>query len=205
MRDVDRGDAEAALQLGDLAAGLHPELRVEVGQRLVHQEDLRLPDDSPAHGDPLALAAGELLRLTVEQAFVEVEDARRLADPSVALVPGHAAHLQREAHVLRDGLARVQGVVLEDHRDVPVLRLDVADVAARDLDPAAVERFQAGQHAERGGLARAGRADQDHELAVLDVEVEHVDGGSDALRVDAGGAYVLNSGHNRDLRERSRP
>ena len=50
---------------------------------------------------------------------------------------------------------------------------------------AAVERLKAGQHPQRGGLARARRADKDHELAVLDVEVERVDSGGDALGVDA--------------------
>src|SRR5487761_350711 len=125
MRHVDRGDAEAALQLGDLAAGLHAQLGVEVGQRLVHQEDLGLPHDGPAHGDALPLGAGQLLRLPAEHALVEIEDARRLADPAVAFVLVDVLHLQGEAPVLRDGLARVQRVVLEHHRNVPVRHGDV--------------------------------------------------------------------------------
>ena len=65
--DVDRGDVEVVLHLGDLGAHLHPQLGVEVGQRLVHEEHLRLAHDRAAHGHPLALAAGELLGLAVEQ------------------------------------------------------------------------------------------------------------------------------------------
>ena len=192
---VDGGDAQPALELGDLAPGLHPELGVEVGQRLVHQEHLRLADDGAAHRDPLPLAARERLRLAVEQGLVEVEDAGRLAHPPVPLGPGHVLHLEREAHVLGDGLARVEGVVLEHHRDVPVLRLHVADVPPGDLDPAAVERLEPRQHPQRGRLARARRADQHHELAVLDVEVEQVDGRRGALGVDPARAYIPNSGH----------
>jgi hypothetical protein len=64
--DVDRGDAEAALQRRDLGAGLHAQLGVEVGQRLVHEEDLGGADDGAAHGDALTLATGEGLRLALE-------------------------------------------------------------------------------------------------------------------------------------------
>ena len=63
VRDVDGGDAQLGLQGGDLDTGLHAELGVEVRQRLVHEEDLRLADDRPAHRDTLTLTTGERLRL----------------------------------------------------------------------------------------------------------------------------------------------
>ncbi len=40
VRDVDGGDAELPLKRADLGAHLHAQLRVEVGERLVHQEDV---------------------------------------------------------------------------------------------------------------------------------------------------------------------
>jgi hypothetical protein len=55
--DVDRGDAELALQPLDLEPHLHPQLGVEVGERLVEQEHRGLAHDGAAHGDALALAA----------------------------------------------------------------------------------------------------------------------------------------------------
>jgi hypothetical protein len=63
VRHVDGGCAEPGLQRGDLGAGLQPQLRVEVRERLVHQEDLRLAHDRAAHRDALALAAGQLTGL----------------------------------------------------------------------------------------------------------------------------------------------
>ena len=66
MGDVERRDAEAALDPQDLGAHLHAQLSVEVRERLVHQEDAGLADDRPAHRDALALAAGELARLVVD-------------------------------------------------------------------------------------------------------------------------------------------
>ena len=65
--DVDRRCFEPVLQLLDLATHLHAQLGVEVGQRFVEQEDLRIADNRPAHGDPLPLAAGKLSRVACEQ------------------------------------------------------------------------------------------------------------------------------------------
>jgi hypothetical protein len=56
--DVDGRGGQALLQLRDGGAHLHPELGVEVRQRLVHEEGRGLPDDGPTHGDPLTLAPG---------------------------------------------------------------------------------------------------------------------------------------------------
>ena len=82
--DVDRRHAEAALQRRDLRAGGDAQLGVEVGQRLVHAEDLRVAHDRAAHGDALALPAGQRLGLAVE-VVGEVEDLGRLLDPLVDL------------------------------------------------------------------------------------------------------------------------
>ncbi len=64
---VDHGDvAHALVQLGDLDAHRDAQRGVEVGQRLVEQEDLGIAHDGAADGDALALAAGKLLGQAVE-------------------------------------------------------------------------------------------------------------------------------------------
>ncbi len=55
--DVDGGDVDAALDAKDLSAHLDAELRVEIRERLIHQEDRGLAHDRPSHRDALALAA----------------------------------------------------------------------------------------------------------------------------------------------------
>jgi hypothetical protein len=45
VRDVDRGAVELAMNAADLRPRLDAELRVEVGQRLVHQDQRRLDHD----------------------------------------------------------------------------------------------------------------------------------------------------------------
>ncbi len=180
--DVDGGDVEVLLQLHDLCAGLDAQLGVQVGQRLVHEEDLRLADDRAAHRHTLALATGEVLRLAVEE-LGEVEDLGGALDPLGDLGLGTLLDRQRKAHVLPHGHVWVQGVVLEDHRDVAVTRLFAGDVASTDGDDAGVGRFQTGQGTQGGGLTATGRSDEDEELAVGDLQVQVLDRGGVRARV----------------------
>jgi hypothetical protein len=98
---VDRGDAERPLETLDLDAHLHAQLRIEVGERLVEEEHLGLAHDGTAHGDALALAAGELAGLAVEERL-DGEDPRGLAYPPVDLVLRGAAVAQAVRHVVVD-------------------------------------------------------------------------------------------------------
>ena len=68
------------MQLRERRAHPDAQLRVEVRERLVEQERLRLADDRAAHRDALALAAGELRRPPVEE-LGEAEQLGDLVDP----------------------------------------------------------------------------------------------------------------------------
>ena len=192
--DVHRRHRQPGLELGELGPGLDPQLRVQVRERLVHQVHLRLANDRPAHGDALALAAREVLRLAIEEGL-EGEHARHLAHPCRPLFLGHLVLLEGEAHVLGDRQLRVQGVVLEDHRDVPVAGPHAAHISVADEDRPLVERLEAGQQAQRGGLARARRPDEHHQLAVVDLEIEMRDGRLVSARVEAGRRRELDRCH----------
>ena len=65
--DVDRGGAQPLVQLLELDPHLHAQLGVEVAERLVEQEHLGIAHDGAAQRHALALAAGELARLAVQQ------------------------------------------------------------------------------------------------------------------------------------------
>jgi len=148
VRDVERRRAEPLLQARHLAPHLHAQLRVQVGQRLVHEERLRFAHDRPAHGNALALTAGHVPRLAV-QVVGEVEDLRRLRHLAVELLARNLALLERVAHVLAHGHVRVERVVLEHHGDVPVLRRDVVDAPAADQQVPLADLLEARDHPER--------------------------------------------------------
>ena len=76
---------------------------------------------------------------------------------------------------------RVKRIVLEDHRNIAIGRIDVIDDSVADRDIAARDRLEPCHHAQQGGFAAAGRTDEDDELAVGNIE-------ADALyRFDAAG------------------
>ena len=169
-------------------------LGVQVGERLVHAEHLRLPHDRPTHRHPLPLTTGELRRLAVQELF-EVKKFGGLLDLAAPLLGRHPTQLEREAHVLGNGLVGVQRVVLEHHRDVAVLGRHSGHVLAADFDGALVDVLQARQHPQGGTLARPGRPDQDHELAIGDVEAQRVDSELVRARVDARSVAVSDCSH----------
>ncbi len=184
MGHVQGGDTELTLQGGDLGTGLHTELGVEVGQRLIHEEDLRLTDDCAAHGHTLTLTTGQGLRLAIK-VLGQVEDLGGLLDALADLFLRGAGDLQGEAHVVGHGHMRVQGVVLEDHCDIAVLGLHGGDILIADEDAALVDLFEAGKHAQGRGLTTARRTNQNQELAILDVKVQIIHRGLVVARVDS--------------------
>ena len=175
VRDVDRRHTQVALHAGDLCAHLYAQARVEVRERLVHQEDPRLAHDRAAHRDALALPAGELPRL----AFQQVRQAERLSRTLHAapdLRPRRPPRAQPEGDVLEHRHVRIERVVLEHHRHVAPSRVELVDGLIADQDLAAVDLLEAGHHPQSGRLAAAGGADEDHELAGGDLQREVVDG-----------------------------
>ncbi|OPZ32288.1 MAG: hypothetical protein BWY98_01352 [Tenericutes bacterium ADurb.BinA155] len=82
--DVNRGRIEGFVEFDDFAAHLNPEFSVEVRERFIHEEDLRIADDGAAEGDPLTLATGEGLRFAVE-VFFDLKDLGGFMDPAIDL------------------------------------------------------------------------------------------------------------------------
>ena len=151
VRHVDGRHTEVALDARDLGSHLDAELRVEVRERLVHEERLRVTHDRSSHRDPLALAAGERARLLLQR-LREPENPCRFADATIDLVLREPAHLQCEAHVPMRIHVRIERVVLKDHRDVAILRRKVVHDLPVDLHRAGGDRLEARNHAERRRL-----------------------------------------------------
>ena len=174
--DEDRGGPEPLVQLLDLGAHLHPELGVEVRQRLVEQEHLRVAHDRAPHRHPLALAAGELARVAVELAAVRPRIAAARSTRAATSALSVRAQLQREAHVLRArscaGRAHSSGTPWRC-RARPASRLFTTRSPIRIVPGG--DALEPGDHPQQRRLAAARRPDQHRELAVLDVEVDPVD------------------------------
>ena len=130
--DVDHGGVEPLVEPRELDAHLHAQRGVEVGERLVEQEDLRLAHDGAADGDALALAAGELPWACGRDSGSSWRRSRRLVDLGVALRLGHAGEAQREGHVVAHRHVRVERVGLEHHGEAALVGRHVVDPLAVD-------------------------------------------------------------------------
>ena len=131
VRHVDRRDAELALELDELGAHLHAQLRVEVRERLVHAgtRAARGRSRGPARRAGAGRRrAGRGLRSSSSSSPSDLAAAR---DPRASTRRFGAARAQREADVLAHGHVRIERVVLEDHRDVALARRHVV----HDLPP----------------------------------------------------------------------
>src|SRR5207249_12047344 len=83
--------------------------------------------------------------------------------------------LEAERHIVADGHVGVERVALEDHRDVAVLGRDVVHDPVADLQLSRGDLLETGDHPETRRLPASGGADQDHELAFIDGEVQVID------------------------------
>jgi hypothetical protein len=175
--DHQDGHVQAEQDLGQLAASG----RVQVGGRLVQDEDLRFHRQYGRHRDPAALAETEVLR----RAAGDVEHADGLQGPLHPLVEFGAAQAQvggAERDVLADGRHEelVVGVLEDDADPAPdlpqaLLVLGVDELAAHVhraetavQDPVEVQ--------DEGRLARPVGAEQRHALALADGDVHAVQG-----------------------------
>ena len=72
------------MQLGDLGTHLNAQLGVQVGERLVHQEDLGLANDGAAEGDALTLTV-EIPANTTAEVYVPSAAADKVTESGRAL------------------------------------------------------------------------------------------------------------------------
>jgi hypothetical protein len=70
----------------------------------------------------------------------------------------------------------VKGIKLKDESNVPVAGMPPGHVAPVQQNYAACGRLQPRDHAQRGRLAAAGRAEQYHKFAIADGQVHGLDG-----------------------------
>ena len=191
--DVDGRRLQLVLDAGDLGAHLDAQLRVEVAQRLVHQEDLRAAHDRAAHRHALALTAGERLGLALEQ-VLEPDHLRDLADALLDLGLAQLLDLEPVRHVVVHAQVRVERVVLEHHRDVALLRRDVVDHRVVDHQLSLADVLEPREHSQGRGLAAARRTDQDHELPVPDLQIQGVNS-LEAIVIDLRDAVERHARH----------
>ena len=190
MRDVEAGYVELLLYAAYLRAHVQAQLRVEVRERLVHEQDLRAHDEDARERDALLLAARELVRVTMLRAL-EADHLERLGDLARHGRAALRAHLQPVADVVAYRHVREERVVLEDEAYLALVDHDVRHVLTVDEDASRGRRLEARDHAQRRRLAAARGAEERYELAALYVELDALDGVEARAVLYEGFPYVV--------------
>ena len=170
---VENGRAKLELDPLELETKLRAKLRIQRGERLVHQVDRGIADQRAANGHPLHLAAGQAGG-TVVQLARDVQQLRGLFDALADDGLGHASRrrAQRERQIVIDREVRIQRILLEDKGDIARSRRIMRDVAAVDHDRAVIGALEPGDQPQRRGLAGTARPEQDQEFPVVDRQRE---------------------------------
>ena len=153
---------------------------IEIARRLVAEQNLRIVDQRARDRRALLLAAGELagIHAALVREPDQVEHARNLTHDVAGV---RAGDLQRERHVLPDGLVGEQFEVLKDDAEVAAQCRNAA--AAQAVDADAVDGDVTGgrdhlaiQQAKQTGFSGSGMADEEDEVALSDFEIDVVEG-----------------------------
>ena len=184
--DEQQRQLAPALQLDQHGDDLRPHRGIEHRHRLVADQPLGLEHERRGDRHALALAARELMRVTVEEALgVEAGIGERALDPIRAQLRLHPLDEQGLVDDRRDLLARVERLVgvLEDHLH-PAAQLAAAALA---LDLGAVEAHRPAdrglepeQRPRQGRFATTRLADDAEDLAAPPLERDPVERPGDA-------------------------
>ena len=157
-----------------------------------------------AERDPLLLAARELAGVRVG-AIAQADPLEELVGSGEALLLRDALQAERDRDQLLGGQlagkrAPVVLVGVAERRRAVVGEATLrerAELQARDADAAGARPLEAGEHPHQRRLARSARAEDDADLALLDVERQALQRGDAAVgsRVDAEQIAGLDQAH----------
>src|ERR1700676_1013938 len=90
MRDEQIGEAEIALELLEKINDLPPEAEIESRHRFIGNNKLRPEGESAGDPDALALASGELVRVSGHGGFIHSNGTQKLPHPLAAGIAAQA-------------------------------------------------------------------------------------------------------------------
>ena len=176
--DVDGRVAIFVVQPADFEPHLLAQIGIEIGQRLVEQQRLRLDDQRARQRHALLLSAGEFAGIALRQRFElgRGQNRRELFRDGVAV---ELAQAQAVDDVFGHRHVRPQRVALEDHRHVALFGRQRARLRGHqpvaDMDLAVGGLQETRDQPQRRGLAAAGRAQQADQLSMVDPQRDVID------------------------------
>ena len=170
------GDADLVAQRADVLPDGVARLRVEPDGRLVEEEHLGVVQQPAGDLQPALHAAGEGAHERMAPVG-QPDDVEHVLDALLADAARDVVEHGVELQVLIGREPVVERGVLEDHADrLPHAGRLGGDVVAGQLGPAAGRPEQGREHVDGRALAGAVRAEEAEDLALVDLEIDGIDG-----------------------------
>ena len=193
VSNVNEGGCKSVMKFGYFGSHLSAEFRVEVGKGFVEKEYLRFADDRSSERDPLSLTAGKSLRLSLEITF-KTEDSCGSSYFFVDFRLGFFTELKTERHIVVYGHVRIKSIVLENHRYISVLGLNVVHKLSVNVKLAVRNLFKTRYHTKRCRLSATGRSYEHDEFLIFDVQTE-IRYGNDARGINFVNVFQIKTCH----------
>ena len=145
------------------------QLLVQRRQGFIQKQKLRLPRQCARQGDPLALAAGNLVRLAVAE-LGQLHEVQHFPNAVLALCLGHLLVLEAVGDVLFHRHVGEQRIALEHHVNRTFIGRNPGHVLPVDEDAPLGRGLEACEHPQERGLAAAGAAKKGEDLALPDIK-----------------------------------
>jgi hypothetical protein len=172
--DEDDGLVQLLLEAEQLVLELGPDDGVDRAERLVHQQHRRIGGERTCDTDALLLAAGELVRVALGGVRRKPDRLQQLGRAGPGALASVAQQQRDRGDVVEDRAVRKEPGLLDDVSDTPAefggVRFE--DVPAAERDRARARIDHPVDHPESGGLAAAGRTDEDGDAALRHGEAE---------------------------------
>ena len=182
MCHIDDCESEVLLNFSDFFTNLAPEFCIKVRQGLVKKQNLRFQYQSSCNRNALLLAARQFRRQSVSVALKPNQ-----IQPLDGAVLGFrfikARKSQTVGHIFHHTHMRKQCVGLKHHGDVTISGRQQCHITVADENGSFGRHLQPGNHAQCSRLATARRAEQSHQFASFDLQVNIVDS-NNILAVD---------------------
>ena len=179
MGHIDSRNAQCLLDPADFRTHLDPQLGIQVAQRFVKQQHAGFHHQRPCQRNTLLLSAGEL----VGHPLLHVRELHQLqdvCDPLLNLFLRNFPEPETVCHVVKHIVVREKRVALEHHCRIALVGRQLIDRFPAQVDLTLIRTFKAGDHPQCGRFSAAGRSEQRHKAAGLNLQ-RHVMHGIEIL------------------------
>ena len=175
MRHINQRHVEFLDEPLQLHTRLRPKLGVQIGERLIEEQQLQVAGEGAGDGHALLFAAGEMAWKSAHQAFnIDPRDLGHSIDMRRHFfLP--IAQPQKETDRLAAFPMRDQHIILKDHANAAVFNRYLVKRYIVVENFSAVGLVQARNQSQQRGLAAAAGSQQDHRLAIFNMQIKILD------------------------------